>query len=83
MIPKEEYNKTVGEVLEATQAPKKSPRQFFLLKKYELHQCGDVQKLTRKTPNQEHPLYFVTIEETFDIIKRAPTSLLVMEDETK
>ena len=28
LLPKEEYIKTVGELLEATQAPKKSPRQF-------------------------------------------------------
>ncbi|XP_041347573.1 KRAB-A domain-containing protein 2-like [Gigantopelta aegis] len=71
LLPKEEYIKTVGELLEATQAPKKSRRQFYLLKKYKLLQCGDVQKLIRKKPNQEHPLYFATIEETFDIIKRA------------
>ncbi|XP_041346801.1 KRAB-A domain-containing protein 2-like [Gigantopelta aegis] len=71
LLPKDEYIKIVGELLEATQAPKKSPRQFYLLKKYELLQCGDVQKLIRKKPNQEHPLHFATIEETFDIIKRA------------
>ncbi|XP_041356808.1 KRAB-A domain-containing protein 2-like [Gigantopelta aegis] len=71
LLPKDEYIKTVGELLEATQAPKKSPRQFYLITKYELLQCGDVQKLIRKKPNQEHPLYFATIEETFDIIKRA------------
>ena len=71
LLPKEEYIKTVGELLEATQAPTKSQRQFFLLKKYELLQCGEVQELIGKKPNQEHPLYFATIEETFDIIKRA------------
>ena len=67
LLPKEEYIKTVGELLEATKAPKKSLRQFYFLKKYELLQCGDIQKLIRKKPNQEHPLYFAT----FDIIKRA------------
>ena len=72
LLPKEEYIKTVGELLEATQAPTKSPRQFYLLKKYELLQYGDVQKLTRKKPNQEHPQYVATIEETFDIIQRPP-----------
>ncbi|XP_041367023.1 KRAB-A domain-containing protein 2-like [Gigantopelta aegis] len=41
LLPKDEYIKTVGELL------------------------------IRKKPNQEHPLYFATIEETFDIIKRA------------
>ena len=71
LLPKEEYIKTVVQLLAATQATKKSPRQFYLLKKYELLQCGDVQKLVIKKPNQEHPLYFATIEETFDIIERA------------
>ncbi|XP_041357602.1 KRAB-A domain-containing protein 2-like [Gigantopelta aegis] len=71
LLPKDEYIKTVGELLEATQAPKKSPRKFYLLKKYELLQCGDVQKLIRKKLNQEHPLYFATIDKTFDIIKCA------------
>ena len=82
LLPKDEYIKTVAELLEATQEPKKLPRQCYLLKKYELLQCGDVQKLIRKKPNQEHPLYFATIEETFDIIKRAHIAT-VMEDETR
>ena len=67
LLPENEYIKTVGKLMETTPAPKKSLR----LKKYELLQCGDVQKLIRKKPNQEHPQYFATIEETFDIIKRA------------
>ena len=71
MLPKDEYIKTIGELLEATQEPKKLPRQFYVLTKYELLQCGDVQKLIRKKPHQEHPLYFAIIDETFDIIKRA------------
>ena len=70
LLPKDKYIKTVGDLLEATQEPKISPRQFYLHKKYEQLQCVDVQKLIRKKPNQEHPLYFATIEETFDIIKR-------------
>ena len=49
LLPKEEYIKTVGDLLEATQTPKKTLRQFYLLKKYELLQCGDVQKLIRKS----------------------------------
>ena len=74
LLPKKEYIKTVGELLEATQAPKKSPHQFYLLKKYELLQCGDVHKIIRKNPNQEHPLKFATIEETFDIRMLLPCS---------
>ena len=70
LLPKDEYIKPVGELLEATHEAKKSPRWLYFLKKYELLQCGDVQKLIRKKPNQEHPLYFATIEDTFDIIKR-------------
>ncbi|XP_052792275.1 KRAB-A domain-containing protein 2-like [Mya arenaria] len=40
--------------------------------KYEILQCGDVEKLIKKrTHPEESPLYYVTIEDTFDVIKRA------------
>ncbi|XP_052791955.1 KRAB-A domain-containing protein 2-like [Mya arenaria] len=39
---------------------------------YEIIQCGDVEKLIKKrTHPEESPLYYVTIEDTFDVIKRA------------
>ena len=40
--------------------------------RYEVLQCGDVEKLIRRRQNpEESPVYFVTIEKTYDVIKRA------------
>ena len=43
-----------------------------MLNKYDILECGDVQKLIkkRKTPN-EPPLFYASIEDTFDVIKKA------------
>lgn len=40
--------------------------------RYEVLQCGDIDQLIkkRKTPD-ERPVYYVSIEDTYDIIKRA------------
>lgn len=46
----------------------KSRHEYYLLSKYEVLQCGDVEK--RQTPD-EKPVYYVSIEDTFDIVKRA------------
>ena len=42
-----------------------------MINKYDILECGDVQKLIKycKTPN-EPPLYCASIEDTFDIIKK-------------
>jgi len=39
---------------------------------YEVLQCGDIEKLIikRQTPD-ERPVYYVSIEDTFDVIKKA------------
>ena len=40
--------------------------------RYEILQCGDVGKLIKKrTHMDDSPLYYVTLEDTFDVIKRA------------
>jgi len=40
--------------------------------RYEILQCGDVEKLIRKRKNpDESALYYVSEEDTFDVIKRA------------
>ena len=40
--------------------------------RYEILQCGDVEKLIQKRSRpDEPPLYYVCIEDTFDVIKRA------------
>jgi RecB family endonuclease NucS len=45
---------------------------IYLLEKYEVLECGHVEKLIKKriTEDEEH-IYFVNIEDTFEIIKRA------------
>ncbi|XP_066952250.1 SCAN domain-containing protein 3-like [Macrobrachium rosenbergii] len=50
---------------------KKTPHEYYLLKKYEILKCGDVLKLIRRRTANEDPIYFATSEDTFDIIKRA------------
>ena len=54
---------------------KKTPYQYNLLGKYDVLECGDVQKLKKKLkhPN-DNPKYVVPIESMFDIIKRAHTT---------
>ena len=48
----------------------KTPRQHYLLEKYEVLQCGDTQKLIRKRHNiNDEPVYLVSIEKTFSVIK--------------
>ena len=43
--------------------------------RFEVLQCGDVEKLIKKrTASDETPLYYVSIEETYDVIKRAHIS---------
>ena len=71
LIPKEDYCKTISELKEVSSCSKKTSHQYYLLKKYEILKCGDVEKLIRKRQDQdETPVYFVMIEEIFDVIKR-------------
>ena len=43
-----------------------------MLNKYEVLQCGDIEKLIKKRRQSEDDiLYYVSIEDTYDIIKRA------------
>uniref|UniRef100_A0A4W3GZE2 KRAB-A domain-containing protein 2-like n=1 Tax=Callorhinchus milii TaxID=7868 RepID=A0A4W3GZE2_CALMI len=44
----------------------------ILSPRYEVLQCGDVEKLIKRRTNpEEPPLYYVSIEDTFEVIKRA------------
>jgi hypothetical protein len=71
--PIDVYNQTMNDLkLAANPETKKSRHQYYLLSKYELLQCGDVEKLIKKRESpDEHPVYYVTIEDTYDIIQRA------------
>ena len=50
----------------------KSRRDYYLLNKYEVLQCGDIEKLIKKRRRpQDDILYYVSIDDTYDIIKWA------------
>ena len=73
LIPKDEYYKTIEDLKTASQvSTSKSHHLYYILKKYEVLVCGDVEKLIkkRKTP-EESPMYYATIEDTYDIINKA------------
>lgn len=73
LIPKEEYFQIIEDIRTTSERKNtKSHHQYYLLSKYEVLQCGDVEKLIKKrqTPD-ETPVYYVSIEDTYDIVKRA------------
>ena len=73
LIPKDNYYKTIEDIKAASESSKtKSRYEYYVLNKYDIFECGDVQKMIkkRKTLN-EPPLYYASIEKTFDIIKKA------------
>ncbi|KAK4328993.1 hypothetical protein Pmani_000629 [Petrolisthes manimaculis] len=50
----------------------KSRHQYYILNKYEVLLCGDVEKLIKKRKSPEdRPIYYATIEDTYDIINKA------------
>ncbi|XP_066988202.1 KRAB-A domain-containing protein 2-like [Macrobrachium rosenbergii] len=72
LITRDEYFETVNELITSQETKVKNPRQYYLIKKYDLLNCGDTQKLIRKRKDEKsEPVYFVFIEETFSILKRA------------
>ena len=60
----------------ASEDPHENVRQnYYLLLKVEIVFCGYVEKRIKKRADSSVPhLYYVTIEDTFDIIKRAHLS---------
>ena len=72
LITYDEFPETVNELITSQETKDKCSRQYYLIKKYELLNCGDTQKLIRKRKDENsEPVYFVFIEETFSILKRA------------
>ena len=67
LLPKEEYNKIIADLTAIDKSGKKTPHEYYLLKKYEVLKCGDVFKLIRRRNANENPIYFATLEDTFDI----------------
>ena len=76
MISKDEYFSLVDEVKEAANVrTSKTWRQYHILKRYQLLQCGDVEKLIKKkTVDEENAIYFAHNDDLFDIIKRVHTT---------
>ena len=72
-ISKEVYHKTIEDLKVVTEvSTRKSHHQYYILKKYEVLMCGDVEKLIKKQKSpEEHPVYYATIEDTYDIISKA------------
>jgi hypothetical protein len=73
LIPKPEYFLLINKLKHLNeQSSAKSHQGYYLLSKYEILQCGDVEKLIRRRKSNDDPIqYYVHIEETFDVIKRA------------
>ena len=60
---KVEYFRTMDALREACLVKLKTVRQYSILGRYEILQCGDVEKLIRKCANlAEEPIYFVNID---------------------
>ena len=74
LIIRDDYFETVSEILSSQHATSKTPRQHYLLEKYEVLQCGDTQKLIRKRHNiNDEPVYLVSIEKPSALSKRCHT----------
>ncbi|XP_068226108.1 KRAB-A domain-containing protein 2-like [Palaemon carinicauda] len=72
ILTKIEYYNLIEELRVASSAKSKSNRQYYILGRYEVLQCGGVEKLIkkRKAETQEF-VYFVHVEDMFETIKRA------------
>ncbi|XP_068224797.1 KRAB-A domain-containing protein 2-like [Palaemon carinicauda] len=73
LIPKDAYFQMIEDIRRASERKNtKSCHEYYLLSKYEVLQCGDVEKIIKKRQTlYETPVYYVSIEDTFDIVKRA------------
>ena len=73
LIPRKVYYETIEDLKTMTKVSiSKSRHQYYILKKYDVLTCGDVEKLIKKKKSPEdHPVYYATIEDTYDIISKA------------
>ena len=73
LIPWEVYYETIEDLKTITKvSTSKSRHQYYILKKYEVLTCGDVEKLIKKKKlPEDHSIYYATIEDTYDIISKA------------
>ena len=69
LIPNTKYYMMLSDLKMASEDPHKQVRQnYYLLSKLEILLCGDVEK-QKRADSSVPPLYYVTIDDTFDIIK--------------
>ena len=73
LMPRYSYENTLDELKTASLVVgKKTRREYHLPTRYEILQCGDVEKLIKKRKSEDiDPVYFVSIEETFGVINRS------------
>ncbi|XP_068229435.1 KRAB-A domain-containing protein 2-like [Palaemon carinicauda] len=73
LIPKDAYFQMIEDIHRGSERKNtKSRHECYLLSKYEVLQRGDVEKIIKKRQTlDETPVYYVSIEDTFDIVKRA------------
>ena len=77
LLNKDEYFNLIEEVKVASSvtASSKTWRQYYILKRYHVLLCGDVEKLIRKRKDDANEnVYFAHNDEMFDIIKRVHIS---------
>ena len=75
LLTKDEYFALIHEVKEAQDAESKNRRQFYVLGRYQILQCGVIAKLIkRRSEGSTDTLYFVHNDELFDIIKQVHIS---------
>ena len=76
LLSKSDYELFLAEILEAKLANPKSDRQRLVSKKYDVLECGDVQKVIKKQNSESDEIkYFVPLEQMFDVIKKAHMGL--------
>ena len=70
LISREEYHETINDYLTGKSVAAKTPRQYYLHRKYEVLECGTTKRLIgNRNDLTDEPVYFAYIEETFEIIK--------------
>ena len=68
----DEYSSLIEEMKVAAASENKTPRQYYILSRYEVLECHDVERLIRKRGTNEDGsiVYFCHTSEMFEILKR-------------
>ena len=75
LFEKDQYFSLLQELKDASSAKTKTPRQYYIVRKYDILVCGNTEKLIRKRKDvADDAVYFVHNDEIFEIIKRTHVS---------